>query len=482
MTGLSPQVPRSEERDTTMRDLIAVVFKRKWLILSIVLGVSALVTWNALTTPPSYSADARVMIKRQGSRASELDRVSRHLPWTEVVESEIELLQSAPVFQRAIEVLNTPSEHYPEGMGIGLFKLGKSIKVGVMGESTVLFIQGTAETPRMAVDMTNAVANAYVEIHEDVFKLPETGVFLRARADSTMRELRNAQSDRARLQELVGVTEIGTQEESMIRLRENLRASSVELEQEIAKHQTQLQDIRSIATSGSVDIPFIFNLGSVQGQALHSLMEQLRNQRTKLQTLTQRYTEQHPQVVDTRAEIARLEAAVRDGVEQVIAVKEHELRSAQSEHEAVRREFDTISEKLAVLPRARSEISVLDARIRDLEKQHTQLSEEAISSEVLSQSFEDYSVVVLSPAIRGELNAGADIVRLVLAPLLALMFAIGLAFYLDNMDHSVSNRDDLERHFEIPVLASFPETTIDDGNEPERKPSSRVPFRRASRG
>lgn len=482
MTGLSPQVPRSEERDTTMRDLIAVVFKRKWLILSIVLGVSALVGWNALTTPPSFSADARVMIKRQGARASELDRVARHLPWTEVVESEIELLQSAPVFQRAAEVLNAPSERYPEGMGIGLFKLGKSIKVGVMGESTVLYVQGTAETAQKAIDITNAVAEAYVEIHKDVFKLPETGVFLRARADSTMRELQTAQSARARLQEMVGVTEIGTQEEAMIRLRENLRATTVELEQAIAKHEIQLSDLRSISSLGSENIPFIFNMGSVQGQSLHSMMESLRQQRTRLQTLTQRYTDQHPQVVDTRAEIARLEDQVREGIVQVIAVKEHELRSARSEHEAVKQEFDSISETLALLPQARSEISLLDARIRDLEKQHTQLAEESISSEVLSQSFEDYSVVMLSRALRGEINAGADIVRLVLAPLLALMFAIGLAFYLDNMDHSVSNRDDLERHFEIPVLASFPETEIESDADPTPKPTSRVPFRRASRG
>ncbi len=482
MTGLSPQVPRSEERDTTMRDLIAVVFKRKWLILSIVLGVSALVTWNALTTPPSYSADARVMIKRQGARASELERVSRHLPWTEVVESEIELLQSAPVFQRAIEVLNAPSERYPEGMGIGLFKLGKSIKVGVMGESTVLYVQGTAEDPQVAVDITNAVAEAYVEVHEDVFRLPETGEFLRARADSTMRELRIAQAQRASLQETIGVTDVASQEEAMIRLRENLRASTVELEQAISKHEIQLEDLRKFTAEGNSVPPYLFNVGSLQANTLHAVLQSLRDKRAELQSLTQRYTELHPQVVDIRLEIERLEQAADEGIAQVISVKDHELRSSRQEFETVKRELDSLTRTLAMLPKARSEISMLDARIRDLEKQHTQLSEESISSEVLSQSFEDYSVVMLSRALRGEIDAGADIVRLVLAPLLALMFAIGLAFYLDNMDHSVSNRDDLERHFEIPVLASFPETEIENDTDPAPKHTSRVPFRRASRG
>lgn len=482
MTGLSPQVPRSEERDTTMRDLIAVVFKRKWLILSIVLGVSVVVGWTALTKEPSYSADARVMIMRQGSRASELERSARHLPWTEVVESEIELLKSAPVFQRAMEELNSPSERYPEGMGIGLFKLANSIKVGVMGESTVLFVQGTAEAPQKAVDITNAVADAYVAVHREVYQLPETTVFLRARADSTLRELRIAQEQRARLQETIGVTEVAAQEQAMIRLRENLRVSLVAAEQALTRHRTQLEEAEAYQSESREVIPFIFNVGSIQGNSVYAILEQLRGQKTKLQSLTQRYTDQHPQVAEVRAEIERLEGIARDGIEQVIGLKRNEVRVAQLEYEAIDRELDSLTEKLGLLPRARGEINILDTRIRDLEQQHKLLAEEAISSEVLSQSFQDYSVAVMSRALRGEINAGADVVRLVLAPLLALMFAIGLAFYLDNMDHSVSNRDDLERHFEIPVLASFPETSIESEEAEERKPRRRVPFGRASRG
>jgi capsular polysaccharide biosynthesis protein len=101
-----------------------------------------------------------------------------------------------------------------------------------------------------------------------------------------------------------------------------------------------------------------------------------------------------------------------------------------------------------------------------------------VDSEIISQSYRDYSVKVLSPAIGARVNAKADMVRVALGPLLSLMFGIGLAFYLENLDHSLSNRDDIEQHLEIPVLASFPDS--DDALQEPPGREEPVPYRRKS--
>ena len=61
--------------------------------------------------------------------------------------------------------------------------------------------------------------------------------------------------------------------------------------------------------------------------------------------------------------------------------------------------------------------------------------------------------------------------------MLTLMAGIGLAFYLENLDHSIVNREDVERHVNIPVLASFPETRVKEGDSKGLSGAS-IPFRR----
>ena len=75
-------------------------------------------------------------------------------------------------------------------------------------------------------------------------------------------------------------------------------------------------------------------------------------------------------------------------------------------------------------------------------------------------SARDYEVVVLSPATRPEATNPRDPVRLSLAPALSLFLSIGLAFFLDRMDHSLRNREDVENFLGLPVLSSVPEIRL----------------------
>jgi capsular polysaccharide biosynthesis protein len=127
------------------------------------------------------------------------------------------------------------------------------------------------------------------------------------------------------------------------------------------------------------------------------------------------------------------------------------------------------------------EIEILDNQIRVLEEQYATLSEQAVAAEVNRSSFADYSVKILSPALDAVQAGRGDIVRILLAPILALMAGIGLAFYLENLDHSIANREDVERHVKIPVLASFPETRVKEG-ESKGLSGGSIPFRRRGSG
>jgi len=146
----------------------------------------------------------------------------------------------------------------------------------------------------------------------------------------------------------------------------------------------------------------------------------------------------------------------------------------------LRRQIQDLDGKLAALPEVQRKISMLDAGIDAASSQYKELKEQAVASDVNRASAADYGVQMLSPAVNAHKNQKGDLVRMALGPILALMAGVGLAFYLENMDHSLQNRDDIERHLEIPVLASFPD--VDLKHEGIETKPRRSPFQKQGRG
>lgn len=483
MSGVYNQGPAREERDTTLRDLISVLFKRKWLILSLFLVVTVLVVGRTVMQEDTYSADARVLLKRQGARTSVLERNPRVLPWVEVVETELEVIKTEAVMQRAIEKLARPNDDFPEGVEMGVFGLSRRIDVGVMNESNVLYVQGTALEPRLAVAITNAVAEAYVEHHRELFKLPDVQNTFVARADSVFAALDAARMERQEILDEFGLTDFQDEERQMIRQREVVRSELIELDRQIARLEIEVEDISSMVDRASVEVPFVFNTGSIQGGAIAGTIGRLKKVESDLEAMRGRYTEAHPERQKLERSRLQLVRDLEDGVNALVTTKTHELRVARSEAASLRRALVDIESRLARIPDATRRLASLNTRIDALQDQYETFAEYIADSQATAGSFEDYGATIISRALRAELNAKGDLVRLALAPLLALMAGIFISFYLENMDHSLGTREDVERHLDIPVLASFPESEMDeptpDDTDEERK---RAPFRRTRSG
>lgn len=478
MSGIYTQGPGSGERDTTMRDLLAVVFKRKWLILGIFGLTSLSIGLKTVRSPVTFSSDATLLLNRQGARSSALERSGRALPWVEVVESEIEVLKSSPVLQRAQARLKTPTDTDPDGLHLGLGRIAKSVRAGVIGESNVIFVTGTARDAETAVRITNAVAESYVEYHRELFQLPDTAGIIQDRADSTFRNLESLQMERSKLLEQVGVTNIGDEERTLIDQRERLRHELADAERETSRLETEISDARSFLLEGQDSVPFVWNTGSVQGSSLMESLRKLKDKRVELTMLRQKFTERHPLIQEKQRDVETLRATVETALQSVLDTKEHDLRAEQGELRELRRQIADIDALLVRLPGIVQKLDVIGARIASLNNQYKELSNQAVDSEITKSSFRDYAVKILSPAVDASKNQKGDMVRLALGPILALMAGVGLAFYLENLDHSLGNREDVERHLEIPVLASFPDVELE---EKSTEGVTKIPYQKGRR-
>src|SRR5215813_11797872 len=87
-------------RQATAREFLAVLFRRKWIILGLFLITTATVITVALTTPITYMSSGRILIKR-GERQSAL-RADRQVfsDWEQDLGSEMQIMKSTPVVKR----------------------------------------------------------------------------------------------------------------------------------------------------------------------------------------------------------------------------------------------------------------------------------------------------------------------------------------------------------------------------------------------
>lgn len=104
----------------TRRDLLAIVFKRKFVIASLWIGVSVLVAAALLYLPPSYVAEAKLLIKiEQQGRPSFFSGIAAYSetldnePSSRKLETEMEVILSRPLAEQVVQELKLqPKDMY----------------------------------------------------------------------------------------------------------------------------------------------------------------------------------------------------------------------------------------------------------------------------------------------------------------------------------------------------------------------------------
>jgi capsular polysaccharide biosynthesis protein len=99
----------------------------------------------------------------------------------------------------------------------------------------------------------------------------------------------------------------------------------------------------------------------------------------------------------------------------------------------------------------------LDKRIELTEELYRQTRQDQAQAQVAGAITPDWTAELLVPAGMAARVNRLDYIRIALAPLLALAVSIGLAFFVDSLDHSLKSVREVEDALGLKVVASVPE-------------------------
>jgi succinoglycan biosynthesis transport protein ExoP len=439
---------------TQVRHFLHAPLRRPLLVLVPWAGVFLLSTVALFLLPKKYVSSALVLVESEKVPESFIPKVATRDPGQRLEAVRPEIL-SRTRLERVLE----ETKPYPdiESKTRAVEKMRQAIFINVSGNDgfTIEFYHSN---PRKAREVTDRLARLFIE---ETIKSREQQVegavdFLVAQVKDGRTELENKEAALRRFKE-----------EHMGRLPEQLQTNLTTMQMLQREVQTVEESLlfareRQEALARGVARP------AAPGAAGTADLGELRRE---LAALRGRYKEEHPDVENLKARIARLEGRRAEAsgdakgdtdliTRDQLAKATFEVRKLEDRQKALERQIATIRANVGETPRTEQEIATLTRDYKKLDENYTALLTKQLDAQMsgrLEQRWKGERFRMLDPASLPEKPVFPKPTIFVgLGAVLGLFVGLGAALAAEYLDPTVKDSEVLQAVQGYPVLASIP--------------------------
>jgi uncharacterized protein involved in exopolysaccharide biosynthesis len=441
-------------RQATAREFLAVLFRRKWIILGLFLITTATVVTVAVTTPAYFISSGRILVKR-GERQSLL-RPDRQIfsDWEQELGSEMQILKSAPVVKRAREMMLVEGKKTNQPMTLD----PASIDVEVMGKSNVIAVGYTALDPIVAQTACRVVMDAYMDYRRSKLNTDQPKEFFERQISDLEARISARLEERRRYTEATGVAVPMQQTQSWLAQVSMLEQRRSDVSTDLAAAQSVEEAMRRMLTDADIDLPTFDGANQFTNeQALVTLKTRVVEQQAKIAILTETLRDDAPEVVGARQTLETLQGLLHKEVEARVRLAGARVAQMRSKVAVLDQEIANIRQQLVSAPDDLKKMDEIDNDLSALRLRLKDLTDSRDQAMITANTSQDVNVVMLAPAGVATPSNQLDVVRLLLAPAFSLLVGIAIAFFIDGLDLTVRTANQAEEYLDLPVLASLSE-------------------------
>ncbi len=485
------------QRHSAVRDLMAIGFRQRRLIVLSFAGILFVAILVALFLPTRYESQMKILVRHE--RADSMVSPNREAPYElrtyvteEELESEAELLKSRDLLTKVVVACDLHKSgissfwdalrgardqrlNDDQRIGRAAVALGKNLTVEPIRRTNLILVSYKASDPQLATRVLNTLANLYLDKHLAMRRVPGAFDFFNQQAEEYRKALEKSQAQLAKFSDQERVVAPALEREIKVRrvaefeaAAQQARASAIETRQRIRSLETQLASIPSRQTTQvrSSDNPQLM-------QTLKSTLLQLELRRTELLSKFE----------PTYRPVREVEEQIKQARDAISAAEKAPLRDETTDRDP---SYETLRSDLA---RARTELAGLEARaaamgnlartardetqrldrmeikqqdiLRSAKAQeetyllYLHKQEEARISDALDR--QRISNVVVAEAASVPLQPGSGrLLALVFGGVLACVASVLLAFVVDHRDPSFRTPDEVRSFLGSDVLAAMP--------------------------
>lgn len=473
---------------TTIR---GIIYRQRFILIGAL--ALALVGGLVLTllTKPIYSASATVQIDPGGGQIIEGQSLESDISANEFsryLNTQAAVMKSRKLAYRVVDALKLDrspefigemaTEPRPAGTSAAEWDKSKreaaasivqgGVSVDVPYDSSIMTISFKSESPSVAMNVANAIANNYVV--EDSRRKLEANNYAVGYLGKQIEEVRGklqlaefSTNDYAKQNGIVGETPAtggaagGASESTPTITATNLFSVNSNYTQARAKRIAAEQRWRAISTVPASQLPEVQQNGSIQ-----SMVTDRGKAATELAQLRQRYGDNFPRIVELKSQIASLDSQITRASADVKTSIRNEYEVALRQEQGLATEVskasgDTLSEqdrrvRYNLLNR---EAGALRTQLATLLDRYNQL----LSASQVKSSNTTRLDAALMPG--GPVSPNL-MKNLLVSAIAGLGIALGLAVLREAFDDRLRSADDVERKLGYPLLGHTPMVADDE--------------------
>jgi len=448
----------NEERpDTSLRDFLAVIFRRKGVVLGVFLASLGAVALLQMTAPPMYESTSQILLSRGQPESAYNPSAKVMLSWEEELNSEIETAKSAHVVQAAQKLLDDSKARDSRGRPIRI--VPSQINTTTMSKSSVLYIRYRSPDPEAAQQGDRAITQAYTTFRLSVRSVPELEAYFREEIEGVKEQLEEWEQKRADFMNEESVSRIQDERVSLLNVRQQSDLDLSRVREDLAEAQAKSELLQSTLSRSAVDTTigiYVFtDANTKDDQVISQIKQQLVQRRSELVGARAQFQDDHPTVLALREQVDQLEQLLRGEAGSYLRHLQAKVEVLRAREESLLSTLSYIDAELSSFPSKEAKLASFDRVIDALRSDYTALVDKQIRARLERIGTSDWNVLVLQPASSPNAVRIHDAIRLALIPLIGLVLGMASAFLVDGLDHSLKDATETEHHLGLPVLGSI---------------------------
>lgn len=316
-----------------LRKLFSVMGEQKKVIIPIIVICTVVAIIVAFVLPKSYQSNTLVRIKSSNNSAMssmaamaagfgiDVGGSSSASP-----ENYIELMKSREVLEPIIEQVDMPEEDKEKLTTENFIK--KYLEITNTKKTDLINITAYGKTPEEAQMISQSVADNFITLMTKLNKEDNSSAlkFLNDRMSIAKEEMETAENKLQAYQQEKGIYSPDDQTKALVDKLDDYDKKIAQLEAQEQANSAKLQDVTGQLEQQNSSL-LEYNISD--NDAIMNLRTAIVNKQVELVGLQQRYTEEHPDVIRAREELAELKKSLDREIQSAVNSKSATLTPVQ---------------------------------------------------------------------------------------------------------------------------------------------------------
>ncbi|BBC27194.1 GumC family protein [Pseudanabaena sp. ABRG5-3] len=496
----------SPEETTDLQKYILILKRRIIPASAVFVVTTSLVTIFAFIQKPSYQLEGKLLVKRESATSSltglgkELSELTPLSDTAFPLDTQTEILKSAPIIDRVIKDLEIPPDpmlylqFFGNDLPINLPSFGQSdknklilrriflkkLKVEKSRGTDVLAITYNDTDPKRGVMIVNTIMNYYLEDNLRVNRLEAVAarLFIEDQLPQAEKKLRNTEAALRRFREDSQIVNSEQEAISAVNVDTDAQRQINKAEADLADTEAQLSSLQSKFNISSEQSILLANISDAPG--VQRALQEFQQVESKLAIERNRFTDSNPIVVALSNDASRLKQILRDRIQQAAPTQNENIDNILQvgllqqnltqdlvrlegkrtglirQLETLRQTRDTYRTKANIFPKLLQKQQELNQQLQAYQTTYTQLLQKLQEIRIAENQAIGNARIISEADIPDQPTSPWKLLYAIVGALLGVLLGVITAFVIETQDKSIWTIEETRRIFNCKLLCIIP--------------------------